>query len=1118
MSTYTDLHNILKETLNVDYKTRDTNQEAHFKNERNEYWGTFKGTIAVENATINSSRIVDSFIEGGIIHNAKLSSDDFGVIDLGQIQTELESMSSFVGENDKYLSSAIEDSRIGISGIVEQLEDLSNAISSEVIARGESINVASSYIIEKLGEEANIRQDKDDWLKDQISATSSYTIESIENISNFLSSHYEQNKHFKIDAIDDSDNVLRAKEWTVNTLTSFAVSDGEVEVEDSILNDKIGQIYYSSNLGDEWIKFKVYKTIPSEIAVALDPCTTYTLKLGEVKATKPGYAIVFNKVDGKLNGQLFTESEQYYDIVAKDVVVGTVSNCKPEGGTSDIKSGLVKITAPASLSVFNSRWELNESQKSHEIICDGKNKITYVGDNSFRFDRNITEQIYLKLFNNEYQFGSIYYKNTVVQDRQLISTVVDLNEVGNVSLTEENDFSDDVYLNGKLCNVSCDATTLTASTIEVNELHRQYAYDAYEISPEESNIKVILSSDENTFIENIKTDSIIYLDLSNMDGHRPYKKVYPLSWTSDRKYEYHWHDENPSNFIDLTCDVDSMTIDVAYGYGATTSFKKDITIVNNPAIWNADPYRKIFKSQNLDLTFTNGWSSDLIPKEVFYGKAIYHSAPSFEYNLTVNDKKTSKIFIAIPNKGHKENISRVFDFVFRISSGRYRDVEIVFIDEIGRPIRYFEDRIRKVIVPTGKFTTIRLKEVRNDVFLVIDYNQNNQEAKIQQLREDLDCLSSEVSATSSYIEDKIDLSVLELQNQILSNDADIEELYKRTYGGLAYRGDLSLDVERQPGYADDTLANLFYNNAWEKYQDGRLTPEQIKNIQLRNGFYFIAKSADKAHKYTFEGVEVENADLVIIKEDTLLSAVDASKINIVDVFDADAVHQDELSAVSSALELSVLEISNAISLSVENISFIQDNLSVRIYSLSDEVSGISSLLSSETIRIDKKINDLSNALSIEMSAVSSISNTIDLSVEKLQNQIISNDNDIVYLSNEISCNNYDIEILSSRSSYLDDKISTVSSDLNQLNGRVETLSTDHERRLLSAEDATVVISAFIDEHYKQTLSSIDRKYCNNITTDNLILTDLSGSPTDPHIHQKYYMTFENGTIALKLIK
>ena len=37
MSTYTDLHNKLKETINVDYRTRNTNQEVHLKNERNEY-------------------------------------------------------------------------------------------------------------------------------------------------------------------------------------------------------------------------------------------------------------------------------------------------------------------------------------------------------------------------------------------------------------------------------------------------------------------------------------------------------------------------------------------------------------------------------------------------------------------------------------------------------------------------------------------------------------------------------------------------------------------------------------------------------------------------------------------------------------------------------------------------------------------------------------------------------------------------------------------------------------------------------------------------------------------------------------------------------------------------
>ena len=61
-------------------------------------------------------------------------------------------------------------------------------------------------------------------------------------------------------------------------------------------------------------------------------------------------------------------------------------------------------------------------------------------------------------------------------------------------------------------------------------------------------------------------------------------------------------------------------------------------------------------------------------------------------------------------------------------------------------------------------------------------------------------------------------------------------------------------------------------------------------MPLRGGFYYISQATDKSKKYKFEDCEIANGDLIIIKDDTLLSNINIDKINIVDVFDADAVH------------------------------------------------------------------------------------------------------------------------------------------------------------------------------------------------------------------------------------
>ena len=61
-------------------------------------------------------------------------------------------------------------------------------------------------------------------------------------------------------------------------------------------------------------------------------------------------------------------------------------------------------------------------------------------------------------------------------------------------------------------------------------------------------------------------------------------------------------------------------------------------------------------------------------------------------------------------------------------------------------------------------------------------------------------------------------------------------------------------------------------------------------MPLRGGFYYISQATDKSKKYKFEDFEIANGDLIIIKDNTLLSNINRDKINIVDVFDADAVH------------------------------------------------------------------------------------------------------------------------------------------------------------------------------------------------------------------------------------
>jgi len=66
MATYTDIHNKVKESINVNYTDRVTTQQVKLHNLSNEYWGILSGTIKgdISAADIVGCRIVDSTIDG----------------------------------------------------------------------------------------------------------------------------------------------------------------------------------------------------------------------------------------------------------------------------------------------------------------------------------------------------------------------------------------------------------------------------------------------------------------------------------------------------------------------------------------------------------------------------------------------------------------------------------------------------------------------------------------------------------------------------------------------------------------------------------------------------------------------------------------------------------------------------------------------------------------------------------------------------------------------------------------------------------------------------------------------------------------------------------------------
>ena len=125
-----------------------------------------------------------------------------------------------------------------------------------------------------------------------------------------------------------------------------------------------------------------------------------------------------------------------------------------------------------------------------------------------------------------------------------------------------------------------------------------------------------------------------------------------------------------------------------------------------------------------------------------------------------------------------------------------------------------------------------------------------------------------ISETSSRIDgDKI------LFDAILSNKAEIDDLWKNIRGGLNYIDNLSVAAA---GY--DTVNHAFVLNK----SDGVTVPDF-----LREGFFWTIKTIDKNSHYFIEGLEVEHGDWFIVKNNTPLSDVTSADIAVFDAQDFD---------------------------------------------------------------------------------------------------------------------------------------------------------------------------------------------------------------------------------------
>ena len=172
MSTYTDLHNQVKENIAVDYHNRITPQRVRLFNEENEYWGTFKGHVTAE----------DIQIKGGSISAATLFDTKLcGNIDIpgiGVLSTYTDKIEEISATADAAATGLVDESRariaadnelvkridaISLSGISADLDRelgiVSTQLSTKFDAKLSSVSAAISTVFDEKLDNANKHAD-----------------------------------------------------------------------------------------------------------------------------------------------------------------------------------------------------------------------------------------------------------------------------------------------------------------------------------------------------------------------------------------------------------------------------------------------------------------------------------------------------------------------------------------------------------------------------------------------------------------------------------------------------------------------------------------------------------------------------------------------------------------------------------------------------------------------------------------------------------------------------------------------------------------------------------------------------------------------------------------------
>lgn len=619
MSTYTDLHNKIKENVVVNYHDRCTPQEVRFLNENNEYWGTFTGTANIQHLEANSAKLSNTLIVGSTLSNCTIG--DLDVSTLPGMMEELSSTLDEVKDIPETVNKAIEDvnaeveaqgeivARISanvldgvenLSSIVEMLStDLDETTSGIITSFDDVYDALSSETVARIQADESIRDDLTEQINDRVSELSANVYEDLaketadrikgdETIvdSAVEAAIYEINEQKHYQFLTDEENNQANYDYPHKTF-DYKINKIVTPVYDYYLRTtEFETVAGVVELTDGSIVIDTFGTKGTSVEDCTVPYNRSIMKADEKTVPTGAGSYVYTKNDDGSISITSDTTNTYHQIYAQDkdnksnkVFLGLVKNAELDDN-GQFLSGQVygtmrpyagKINGAELDNAETSSYFVDDVQVDYRLITEGSGATA----NAFDFFGDIETKKSINLCDDESseQFGTIYDKFGSIdgirktEDGTISAITIELYEDGiagdTVELNKDNGFKD----------YAKDFEYLSANIDEKKIIHvsenNTYSYIAVGTQIDQDGAliesRIIVkptASNKNILEEALLVADTISVDLSDTIKHKTFSKVFVLNKVQSSEFEYGKWEASESVYYDSTHIQSDITLTI----------------------------------------------------------------------------------------------------------------------------------------------------------------------------------------------------------------------------------------------------------------------------------------------------------------------------------------------------------------------------------------------------------------------------------------------------------------------------------------------------------------------------------------------------------------------------